>query len=155
MNQICRFLTKLIATGIGYSISSSFATAGISRLIILQRRESVLAAAKASLEQAYPGLQVETHAASQSDFHRITDIVRSVGPIDVLVPCAASAGGTLKPAREISTEDMLDMYNTNVVGLFHLVREFLALPSTALGRKSVIHVSSNASQMTFAGGKLT
>jgi NAD(P)-dependent dehydrogenase (short-subunit alcohol dehydrogenase family) len=39
------------------------------------------------------------------------------------------------------------MYTVNVLGLHHLIREFLALPSTASGGpKSVIHVSSNASQ---------
>jgi len=68
-------LTPLTATGIGYSISSSFAAAGISRIIILQRRESVLATAKARLEKTFLNTTIETYAASQSDFPRITSIL--------------------------------------------------------------------------------
>ncbi|KAK5112201.1 hypothetical protein LTR85_011634 [Meristemomyces frigidus] len=139
------------ATGIGYSICESFAKAGIARIIILQRRESVLAAAKEALAKAYPNTKVETYAASQSDFPRMTEIIHSAGNIDVLIPCATNA--SMKPTRDISTEQMANMYTVNVVGLFHIVREFLALPSTASGGpKSVIHVSSNASQMYFPGG---
>ncbi|TKA69460.1 hypothetical protein B0A55_08328, partial [Friedmanniomyces simplex] len=143
------------ATGIGYSICESFAKAGIARIIILQRRESVLAAAKEALGKAYPTTQVETYAASQSDFPRVTEIIQSVGEIDVLIPCATSAGDLegMKPTRDNKTEQIADIYMVNVVGLFHMVREFLALPSTASGGpKSVIHVSSNASQMYFPGG---
>ena len=139
----------LAATGIGYSISESFAKAGVARIIILQRRESVLAAAKASLEKDYPNTKVETHVASQANFPRITEIVQSSGTIDVLVPCATSAGssGPGVPAKGQTTEGMADMFTTNVIGLFHLVREFMTLPSTAESDpKSVIHISSNASQ---------
>jgi NADP-dependent 3-hydroxy acid dehydrogenase YdfG len=48
---------------------------------------------------------------------------------------------------------MKEMYIVNVIGLFHIVREFMAIPSTASGGpKSVIHVSSAASQFVVAGG---
>jgi NAD(P)-dependent dehydrogenase (short-subunit alcohol dehydrogenase family) len=138
-----------IATGIGYQISESFAKAGIARIIIIQRRESVLAAAKEALEKAYPNTKVETYVASQSDLPRISEVIKSVGEIDVLVACATYNGDvSFKPAKDSSVEDFAEMYTVNVVGLFHLVREFLALPSTASsGPKSVIHVSSVASQM--------
>jgi NAD(P)-dependent dehydrogenase (short-subunit alcohol dehydrogenase family) len=146
-----------IATGIGYSISESFAKAGVARIIIIQRRDSVLAAAKESLEKAYPNTKVETYAASQSDFPRMTEILQTVGEIDVLISCATNTsgyeGGTVfHPAREIKTESVAGDYNVNVVGLFHLVSTFLALPSTASsGPKSVIHVSSNTSQLHIPG----
>jgi NADP-dependent 3-hydroxy acid dehydrogenase YdfG len=143
------------ATGIGYAISESFAKAGISRIIILQRRESVLAAAKASLEKAYPNTKVETYIASQSDFPRITEVLQSVGQVDVLIPCATSNIGYdgNKPAKDVSTASMTEMYTVNVLGLFHIVREFMALPSTASGGpKSVIHVSSAAAQLVVPGG---
>lgn len=143
------------ATGIGYSISESFAKAGIARIIILQRRESVLAAAKASLEKAYPNTKVETYIASQSDFPRITEVLQSVGEIDVLIPCATSNIGYdgSKPAKDVVTESLAESYAVNVFGLFHIVREFMALPSTASGGrpKSVIHVSSAASQFVVQG----
>ncbi|KAK5739292.1 hypothetical protein LTR17_005398 [Elasticomyces elasticus] len=141
------------ATGIGYSISESFAKAGVARIIILQRRESVLATAKEALEKAYPNTKVETYSASQSDSQRMTEIIQSVGEIDVLIPCATYAGDMKPPTKDKNTEQLAEVYMVNVVGLFHMVREFLALPATASGGpKSVIHVSSNASQMCFPGG---
>jgi short-subunit dehydrogenase len=136
------------ATGIGYQISGSFAKAGIARIIIIQRRESVLKVAKEALEEAYPNTKVETFAASQSDLPRISEILKSVGEIDVLVACATdTAAGSFKHAKDFSAETIANMYTVNVIGLHHLIREFLALPSTASGGpESVIHVSSNASQ---------
>ena len=79
----------------------------------------------------------------------MSEVLKSVGEIDVLVACATYSGNvSFKPAKDSSGEDFAEMYTVNVVGLFHLVREFLALPSTASGGpKSVIHVSSVASQM--------
>jgi NAD(P)-dependent dehydrogenase (short-subunit alcohol dehydrogenase family) len=152
------FITDISpATGIGYSISESFAKAGIARIIIIQRREPVLAAAKASLEEDYPNTKVETYAASQSDFPRMTEIIQEVGEIDVLIPCATNTssfeGGTaIHPIRTIKTENIAADYTVNVIGLFHMVKEFLALPSTASGGpKSVIHVSSAASQLYIPG----
>jgi NAD(P)-dependent dehydrogenase (short-subunit alcohol dehydrogenase family) len=137
------------ATGIGYQICESFAKAGIARIVIIQRRESVLATAKETLEKAYPETKVETYAASQSDLPRMSEVIKSVGEIDVLVACATySADVSFKPAKDSSVEDFAEMYTVNVVGLLHLVREFLALPSTASGNpKTVIHISSVASQM--------
>lgn len=146
-----------LATGIGYAICESFAKAGIARIIIIQRRESVLAAAKASLEKEFPNTKVETYAASQSDFPRMTEIIQSVGEIDVLVPCATNTssfeGGTIVHAtKSIKTENIAADYTVNVIGLFHMISTFLALPSTASGGpKSVIHVSSCASQLLIPG----
>lgn len=141
------------ATGIGYQISESFAKAGIARIVIIQRRQSVLDAAKEALEKAYPNTKVETFAASQSDLPRMTEILKSVGDIDVLVPCATStAAAAPAPAKDFPVDGVAEMYSVNVVGLFHLVREFLALPSTASGGpKSVIHISSAASQLYSPG----
>jgi NAD(P)-dependent dehydrogenase (short-subunit alcohol dehydrogenase family) len=137
------------ATGIGYQICESFAKAGIARIVIIQRRESVLATAKETLEKAYPETKVETYVASQSDLPHMSEVIKSVGEIDILVACATySADVSFKPAKDSSVEDFAEMYTVNVVGLLHLVHEFLALPSTGSGGpKSVIHVSSVASQM--------
>ncbi|GAB7327393.1 hypothetical protein MBLNU13_g11257t2 [Cladosporium sp. NU13] len=145
------------ATGIGYSISESFAKAGIAQIIILQRRQSVLDAAKEAIEKAYPDTKVVTYVASQADFERVSKIIKSVGEIDVLVTCAASSGGCseMKLAKDTRTEDMAEIFNTNVVGLHHLIHEFLAQTSTgstASSPRSVIHVSSNGTQMYHPGG---
>jgi NAD(P)-dependent dehydrogenase (short-subunit alcohol dehydrogenase family) len=87
----------------------------------------------------------------------MTEIIQSVGEIDVLIPCATNTssfeGGTaVHPTRTIKTENIAADYTVNVIGLFHLIREFLALPSTASGGpKSVIHVSSCAAQLYIPG----
>jgi NAD(P)-dependent dehydrogenase (short-subunit alcohol dehydrogenase family) len=142
------------ATGIGYQICESFAKAGIARIVIIQRRESVLATAKETLEKAYPDTKVETYAASQSDHPRMSEVLKSVGEIDVLVACATSTSGAeFKPAKDVTADEINDMYTVNVVGLFHLIQQFMALPSTASGgRKTVIHISSVSSQMYQPGG---
>lgn len=87
----------------------------------------------------------------------MTEIIQSVGEIDVLVPCATNTssfegGSILHATRTIKTENIAADYTVNVIGLFHMVKEFLALPSTASGApKSVIHVSSCAAQMYIPG----
>jgi NADP-dependent 3-hydroxy acid dehydrogenase YdfG len=53
------------------------------------------------------------------------------------------------PAKDVLAEDINDMYTVNVIGLFHLIQQFLTLPSTTAcsdGPKSVIHISSVNSQ---------
>lgn len=83
----------------------------------------------------------------------MTEIIKSVGSIDVLVPCATSTeGANFSPAKDTKTDTIAELYSVNVIGLFHLVHEFMALPSTASGPKSVLHVSSAASQL-FAPGQ--
>ena len=87
----------------------------------------------------------------------MSEIIKSVGKIDVLVACAASSGGSseMKLAKDTRTEDMAEIYKTNVVGLHHLIHEFLAQTSTgstASSPRSVIHVSSNGTQMYHPGG---
>jgi NAD(P)-dependent dehydrogenase (short-subunit alcohol dehydrogenase family) len=87
----------------------------------------------------------------------MTEIIQSVGEIDVLIPCATNTSGfedgtVFHPTKTIKTENIAADYTVNVIGLFHLVREFLALSSTASGGpKSVIHVSSCAAQLYIPG----
>lgn len=81
----------------------------------------------------------------------MTEIIKAAGEIDVLVPCA-TAFVPMLPTKDMKTEDLVESYNVNVIGLFHMVREFMALPSTASGGpKSVIHITSSASQMYMLG----
>lgn len=132
------------ATGIGYAICESFAAAGVAQIVIIQRREEVLAKAKQALESKYPKTKITTYAASANDRKRMTEILQEVGHIDVLVPCAA-AGNADVPAYEVTADDLENVFVTNVVAPFHLITEFLKLPCT--GRRSVIYVSSAASQL--------
>ena len=143
----------LPATGTGYAICQSFARAGISRIVIIQRRQVVLDTAKQDLMRDFPGLKVETHAASQSDFPRMSSIIQSTGEIYILAACATSLQPD-NPTKDIPTEDFAKSFTVNVVGLHHMVKEFLALPSTKTSgsRKTVVHISSGGSHLQTAHG---
>ncbi|KAK4549849.1 hypothetical protein LTR36_005150 [Oleoguttula mirabilis] len=132
------------ATGIGYAISESFAQAGVEHLVIIQRRQEVLDKAKKEINAKYPNTKITTYAASVTDYDRITEILKEVGKIDVVVPNAA-AGHANVATKDITTADVANTFETNVVSPFHLIKEFLALPSA--GPRTVVYVSSGAGQI--------
>lgn len=136
------------ASGIGFSISESFAKAGVQHLVLVQRREEVLSKAKETLETKYPNTKVTTYAASVTDYDRISAILKEVGKIDVLVPNVA-ASHPFVPSGEVSTADYKLTFETNVVGTFHIIKEFLALLSS--GPRVVVNVSSAAGQIVQPG----
>jgi len=133
------------ATGIGYAISEAFCKAGIARVIIIQRRESVLAEAKKALQASYPEVEIVTYAASATDHARMADIIKSAGRVDVLVPCATAE--SMGPAASMAIEDVANMFMTNVVAPHNMISSFLALPNEGGARRSVIYVTSASSQM--------
>jgi NAD(P)-dependent dehydrogenase (short-subunit alcohol dehydrogenase family) len=65
-----------------------------------------------------------------------------------LVPNVA-ASHPFVPSGEISTADYKLTFETNVVGTFHIIKEFLALPSS--GPRVVVNVSSAAGQIVQPG----
>jgi NAD(P)-dependent dehydrogenase (short-subunit alcohol dehydrogenase family) len=96
----------------------------------------------------YPNTKVTTYAASVTDFEHISAILREIGKIDILVPNVATSHPFV-PSREVSTTDYKLTFDTNVVGTFHIIKEFLALPST--GPRVVINVSSASGQIVQPG----
>lgn len=83
----------------------------------------------------------------------MSSIIQSAGDIDILVPCATALQPD-NPTKKISTDDFAEAFTVNVVALHHMVKEFLALPSTAAAgtRKTVVHISSGGSQLQTAHG---
>jgi len=104
--------------------------------------------AKETLEAKYPTTKVTTYAASVTDFDRISAILKEIGKIDILVPNVA-ASHPFVPSGEISTADYQLTFDTNVIGTFHIIKEFLALQSP--GPRVVINVSSAAGQIVQPG----
>jgi NAD(P)-dependent dehydrogenase (short-subunit alcohol dehydrogenase family) len=129
------------ATGIGYSISTSFAQAGISRIVILARSTGPLEKAKKELEAAHAGLKVDTYSASVLDYARVEEIVKEVSRIDVLVLNAADAHD-FGPTANIPTEQVQRTYEINVIAPFVLTKAYLALPTPEGKSKTVINISS-------------
>jgi NAD(P)-dependent dehydrogenase (short-subunit alcohol dehydrogenase family) len=116
--------------------------------VLIQRRQEVLSKAKETLEANHPSTKVTTYAASVTDYDRISAILKEVGKIDVLVPNVA-ASHPFVPSGEISTADYKLTFETNVIGTFHIIKEFLALPSS--GPRVVVNVSSAAGQIVQPG----
>ena len=101
-----------------------------------------------TLEGRYPTTKVTTYAASVTDFDRISDILKEVGKIDILVPNVATSHPFV-PSKDVSTADFKNTFDTNVVATFNIIKEFLALESS--GPRAVVNVSSAAGQMVQPG----
>lgn len=134
------------ATGVGYSISKAFAEAGVARIAIISRSPGPQEKAKTELEAAYPLTRVLRYQASITDDIRMTEVLRDLGAVDVLVLCAAVSHRRAK-ATEISTQEMQDVFDTNVIAAFNLTKAYLATPLPAAGTKTIINISSAAAQM--------
>jgi cyclopentanol dehydrogenase len=65
-----------------------------------------------------------------------------------LVPNVA-ASHPFVPSGEVSTADYKLTFETNVVGTFHIIKEFLALPPS--GPRVIVNVSSAAGQIVQPG----
>ncbi|KAF2159980.1 hypothetical protein M409DRAFT_70713 [Zasmidium cellare ATCC 36951] len=136
------------AVGIGFAIAESFAKAGVERLVLIQRRQDALETAKQAIESKYPNTKVTPYAASVTDYDRISAIMKEVGKIDVLVPNAAMSHPFV-PSKDVTVDDFKATFDTNVVGAFHIIKEFLAVESS--GPRQVILTSSAAGQITSPG----
>ncbi|KAK4506278.1 hypothetical protein PRZ48_000008 [Zasmidium cellare] len=136
------------AVGIGFAIAESFAKAGVERLVLIQRRQDALGKAKQTIESKYPKTKVVTYVASVTDYDRISAILKEVGRIDILVPNAA-VSHPFVPSKDVTVDEFKATFDTNVIGSFHIIKEFLALESS--GPRQVILTSSAAGQMVQPG----
>lgn len=135
------------ATGVGYSISKAFAEAGVARIAIVSRSPGPQKKAQTDLEAAYPFTQILTYQSSITDSRCITKILQGLGTVDVLVLCAAIYHRRAK-ATDISTQEIQDVFDTNVVAAFNLVQSYLTTtPRSDAGCKTIINISSAAGQM--------
>jgi NAD(P)-dependent dehydrogenase (short-subunit alcohol dehydrogenase family) len=138
------------ASGVGYSMSQAFASAGVKRIAIISRSLGQQETAKKELEASYPSTEIKTYQASITDNARMADILQELGTVDVLVLNAAVAHRRA-PAVEITGEEMQEAFKTNVIGPFNLTKAYMSLAFPESGQKTVINVSSAAAQMFGAG----
>lgn len=140
------------AGGVGFSMAKAFAKTGVARVAIISRSTTDQAKAKAELNAAYPSTQVLLYEASITEHSRMQKILRDLDTVDVLVLNAAVAHRRDK-ATAITTDEVQDAFNVNVVAAFNLTSAYLNMPPLASGRrKTVLNVSSAALQM--AGGRV-
>ncbi|MCJ1438055.1 hypothetical protein MMC27_007442 [Xylographa pallens] len=159
-------------TGIGYSISSNFAAAGASHVVLIGRRADVLATARTALSAAHPATTFHAFAGSITDAARVAEIfarVRAdVAEPDVLVTSAAFFARA-SDVLTLEAEQVRESFATNVLANMGLVRAFLDSPPARAGEdaagvkkreKVVLDVSSAAVHLevpgtgTYAASKL-
>jgi NAD(P)-dependent dehydrogenase (short-subunit alcohol dehydrogenase family) len=78
----------------------------------------------------------------------VADVLRKTGGLDALVNNAG--WGAFGALEDFSDEEILAQYETNLFGLFRVIRE--VLPSMrSRGRGRILNISSVAGKLTFAG----
>lgn len=99
--------------------------------------------AKQNIESQFPSTKVLTYAASITDHGKVQAIVKEIGTIDVLVLNAGimhTPGGVL----ELNADQLLDAFQTNVIGPWNLMKAFVALTPRAPGAERTIIYTSTA-----------
>lgn len=136
--------------GIGLSIARSFAEAGTSKIIIASRSAEKQAEAKKALEADFPNTEFQTIAASITDLPRVSEIMRSLGDLDIVVLNAAISHQQV-PSVGVPLEDIEKTFHGNVIAPLHMVKEYLALPMPKSGSKTIVNISSAASHALVPG----
>ncbi|KPM46349.1 hypothetical protein AK830_g188 [Neonectria ditissima] len=143
--------TVLVAggtTGIGFSISQSFAAAGAAKVIIVGRRQEVLDASVAKIAAEYPGVKFLGYACDVADDAAVDKLWSGFTKdgilIDVLVICAA----VISPAHTIlglGKEVVWREFVVNVKAPLDLAERFWKQKGRDPSRKlSLVYVSTNA-----------
>ncbi|KAK4498955.1 hypothetical protein PRZ48_009466 [Zasmidium cellare] len=135
------------ATGVGYSISESFAEAGVARIIVVSRSPGPQEEAKKSLNAKFPKTEIQTVQASITDAGRMEEVIKQAGDIDVLVLCAANTHPAL-PSIDIPKDDFEACFTMNVFGQFSTLSAYLKQPGPS--SKTVINISSAAAHMAMS-----
>lgn len=141
------------ASGIGASISQSFAKSGIANLAILGRTEKSLLEQKTQIQILSPETTVWTYVVDVVDAKATHSAVKSFvtsidGKIDILI---ANAGymASLNSIADSDPEDWWQGFDITVRGNFNLLQAFHPFASKWA---TVIHISSSAIHIPFMEG---
>ncbi|KFX96090.1 hypothetical protein O988_05486 [Pseudogymnoascus sp. VKM F-3808] len=133
-------------SGIGPEIAKAFAIAGSTKIALLGRTLTTLAATKASLEASHPGIQILTLVADIVDEKAVNAAFAltktAFGRIDVLVSNAAYFS-TAAPLATAPIDEWWRSFNVNVKGNLHLIQAFLAnVDTTGEFQPTIVNVST-------------
>lgn len=140
-----RVIVTGAARGIGGGVAQAFAERGgaVHACDILAPELEQLVATSAPSR----GGVIIPHAFDVSDGQAVTAMVRAVerdGPVDVLVCVAGGVRGqSPRPIEEVDEESWREIYDANVMGVFHAAKAVVpAMKSAKRGR--IVVISSNA-----------
>lgn len=104
------------ATGIGFGISKLFAEHG-AKVVIISRKEASLQAACEKI-----GPNASYHTADVRDGDRLEEIAKAVGPVDILINCAA--GNFPSPFSALSDNAWQSVQDIVLGGTVNATRAF-------------------------------
>ena len=138
-------------SGIGLATAKALAEKKYD-LVLAARNTEKLQQVKETIASTY-GVQVTTYTLDvqkKDDIHRVVDsCLAQFGAPDVLVNDAGLARG-LEPYGETKEEDILQMIDTNIKGLFLMTRAFLpAMLKRNTGH--IVNMGSTAGLYAYAG----
>ncbi|MBC8044095.1 MAG: SDR family NAD(P)-dependent oxidoreductase [Rhizobacter sp.] len=140
------------SAGIGLAAAEAFAAEGC-RLVLGARRLEKLHAVASAISAAHPA---EVKAVSldvteeQSCDAFVSEALQAFGQVDVLVNNAGLARGTDTVMNQ-SSDDVREMFETNVFGLLTLTRKVLK-PMLAADSGHIINLGSVAGHLAYEGG---
>jgi NAD(P)-dependent dehydrogenase (short-subunit alcohol dehydrogenase family) len=137
-------------TGIGYAIAQNFAIAGASHVILVARREELLASACKELSASNLKTQFHYFTASIADDTALKNAfvdIRKIAEPDILIASAAYVGKS-STAMDLTAEEFQASFATNVLGNMALVHEFFGKLDSGK-EKVVINLSSMATHIDF------
>lgn len=108
--------------GIGYAVAHQFLLEG-ARVIINGRNEARVSAAAAKLSASVPGSEVRGVAADVGSASGVASLVKAVPSVDVLINNAGIFEP--KPFEDISDDDWMRFFETNVMSGVRLARHYL------------------------------
>ena len=130
------------ASGIGFETTKAFAQAGAGTVAILARSKERMVKAKEDIEASFPQTKVLPCVASVTDAGRVSEVVKDIGIIDILV---LNAGVMHKPGPTLSIDpkETLKMFETNVLGPLNVINAFMSLPARdSSSPRTIIHTST-------------
>ena len=138
-------------SGIGLATAKALAAKKYD-LVLAARNTEKLQQVKETISTTY-GVQVTTYTLDvqkKEDIHQVvTDCLAQFGAPDVLINDAGLARG-LEPYGETNVEDILQMIDTNIKGLFLMTRAFL--PAMLERNKGhIVNMGSTAGLYAYAG----
>lgn len=129
--------------GIGYGIATALAKLGANVVITAKNAERLVAAA---LELSAHGPACEGRACDVTRLSAVealaTHVRHKYGRVDILVN-NAGIGGPASLLHDLAPENWDDIFDTNVRGVFYMVRAFVPL-MIASGSGHIINISSLA-----------
>ena len=144
------------SSGIGAATAALFSRAGASVALLARRQKNLAEVAEkcAALhkENGFQHAKVVTIEADMRDREALGDVLGKAGKVDILVNNAGLVKGR-EHVGEISNEDIDVMFQTNVIGLFHLTQ--LAVNDFKKRNEGmIINLGSVAGIEPYAGGSI-